>query len=304
MQMTLRSTLALTIAALSAAGCSDSTEPTDTVPRQLYYIAHSPGAYPYTRSIPRLFGVALDGSAPVSVIPDSVLAIHPIDVGFPPWISPDGKRIKVLSGDSIMTVDPFGAPLSIAPYPDSVPGYPGPALSPDGTTFAWFTRGFLNLAKVEGGAEWTKIYFDSLGPVLALPAWSRDGRTLAYVSHFTSQITGQPQDIRVWTRRLSDGFARPVATLDVVPVSLAWSQDGRWLTVGLDGEVHRLRTDGSGPVQVVFSGGEDWPSSSWGPRDSLLAIVTGNDLLVMHPDGTGARTVATGLWLWFASWRN
>ena len=193
----------------------------------------------------------------MSVIPDSVLAIHPIYVGFPPWISPDGKRIKVLSSDSILTVDPFGSLLSIVHYPDGVPGYPGPALSPDGTTFAWFTRGFLNLAKVEGGAGWTRIYFDSLGPVLDLPAWSRDGGSLAYVSYFTSQITGQPQDIRVWTRRFSDGFARPVATLDVVPVSLAWSQDGRWLTVGLDGEVHRLRTDGSGPVQVVFSGSTD-----------------------------------------------
>ena len=305
MPMMLRSTLALSIAALAAAGCSDSTEPTDTVSRQLYYIASSPGTYPYTLSIPRLFGSALDGSAPVSVIPDSVLALHPIYVGFPPWISLNGKQIKVQSGDSILTVDPFGRVLSIVPYPDSVPGYPGPALSPDGTTFAWFSRGFLNLSEVEGGG-WTRIYFDSLGPVLALPAWSRDGRSLAYVSYFTSQITGQPQDIRVWTRRFSDGFAMPVATLDVVPGSLAWSQDGRWLTVGFDGEIHRLRTDGTGPIQVVFYGSTTWwPSSSaWGPRDSLLAIVSGDRLLVMHPDGTAARLVAAGGGLWFASWRN
>jgi hypothetical protein len=308
MPMMLRSALALGLAVLSATGCTDSTEPVETVPRQLYYITYGSGSYPYTSGGLKLFGLALDGSGPVQVIPDSTLAGISLDPYFPPWISPDGQQIMVLGntdsiGDAFMTLDPFGAVLSLTRYPDSV-RY-GAALSPDGDQLAWFANGFLNVAEVDGSGI-TKIYFDSLGPVLSGAAWSRDGGSVAYVSYFFSQTTGAPQDIRVWTRRFSDGFARPVATISSIPDGLAWSRDARWLTfITSDGEIHRVRTDGAGSEQVVYGGGTaPARSSSWGPRDSLLAIATGETILVLRPDGTGARTVATGIWLQSAAWRD
>lgn len=302
--MPRRSNLVLLLAVLALAGCSDSTGPVDTVPRQLYYIAWSGGAYPYPSGSAKLYGSALDGSSPVQVIPDSILARFYLLDGSPPWVARDGRRITVFTGAGFLTVDPLGSILAVSPYPDSAPIYPGTGLSPDGNQLGWFEHGFMMLADVESG-QLTRIYFDSLGPALEKLAWSRDGRSVAYVSYFNSQLTGQPQDIRVWTRRFSDGFARPVATLSAVPGSLAWSQNGRWLTNTMSGDVLRVRTDGRGAPQVVYAAGSDLAvSSAWGPGDSLLAIAAGRNLLVLRPDGGGSRVVNFGGGVSYAAWRN
>lgn len=309
MPTTRRTLSILPLAALAALGCSDSTDPVETVPRQLYYITSYVPTSPYPSGVSRLFGVALDGSQPVQVIPDSIVAPLRLTEVFPPWISRDGKQIKVVawpsdSGVALVTVDPFGTVLSKTPYPDSVPFYPRPALSPDGTTFAWFNAGYLITAPAAGGPQ-TKIYFDSLGPVLSETSWSRDGRSVAYLSYHTSQTTGAPQNIRLWTRRFSDGFARPIATLSSIPSNLSWSQDGRWLTFGSGGDIQRVRTDGSGPTQVVYDGGTiPAVSASWGPGDSLLAITRSASILVVRADGSGGRVVVTGSNLLYSAWRN
>lgn len=309
--MTLRSTLSLTIAVLAAAGCSDSTEPTETVPRQLYYFASSPSSYPYTSGYTRLYGAALDGSSPISVIPDSILARYPIWSYFPPWVSPDGTQIKVIIirwsaldyRATILTVDPFGAVLSEIPFPDSVPTSPRPTFSPDGTRLAWYTPGFLNISTLDGVIQ--KINFDSLGSSSGEVAWSRDGGSVAFATWHHLQIDpATPTDVRLWVRRLSDGFTRPLPLHGAVSAP-AWSRDGKWLTVTAGGSIHRRRADGTGSEQVLYDGGVVGASSSaWGPGDSLLAIAAGSGIVLIHPDGGGAWTMPVGSYQQHVAWRD
>lgn len=300
----------LLLLALALIGCSDSTEPAETVPRQLYYIKGS-GSYPYSPWYDRLYGLALDGSGSVQVIPDSTLAKFNLNQYFPPWISPDGRQIKLITGysdstASILTVDQFGSVLSVIPFPDGVPFDPRAAFSPDGTRLAWFGKGYLNLAAVDGSGI-QKIYFDSLASFAGGDvAWSRDGRWLAYATwHYSQLAPYTPMDIRLWTRRLSDGFARPIANLGEVAQLPAWSRDGRWLTFISGGEIHRVRSDGSGTEQVVYAdASRPAQSASWGDGDSLLAVAAVPGIVLIRPDGGGQRTLLTVQGgLMFVSWR-
>lgn len=302
--------LALPLAALMTVGCSDSTDPVEVVPRQLYYIAWNSGAYPYISGDLKLYGLALDGSSPVPILPDSVRAKVKLNENFPPWISRDGQQIKLISGytdstASIITVDQFGGLLSIVPFPDSVPFSPRPTFSPDGTRLAWYTRGFLKIAAVDGSGI-QKINFDSLGSSSGEVAWSSDGGSVAFVTWHALQIDpNTPTDVRLWTRRLADGFTRPVATLVDAAGAPAWSRDGKWLTVTVEGSVHRLRADGSGTEQVLYDGGlAGARMSAWGSGDSLVAIVAGNRLLLIHPDGGGARAMPQTGYLSSVAWRD
>lgn len=306
--MTQRSLLALSLMGLGLVGCSDSTDPTETVPRQVYYAAYT-GAPSYDVV---LYGAALDGSTPRPVIEDTLAGGWQVSTFLRPWISQDGSQIKVLVGKtgfgySIATVDPFGELLSLIPYPDSAPVWDQrPSLSPDGTLLAWFADGYLQLADVDNSPV-QKISVDTLSGSTGDVAWSRDGKSVAFVTWHVTQVQPDvPVDIRVWTRRLSDGFTRPVATLSDVASAPAWSRDGRWLTITSGGGIHRLRVDGSGSEQVVYDGGTlAAQTSAWGPGDSLLAIATGSGVLLLRPDGTGIRTLDSGKFnLEFATWRD
>lgn len=308
MPMTLRRALALGLAVLSATGCTDSTEPAPAVPRELYYVAYT-GAPSYRTM---LYGAALDGSLPKPVIEDTIPGGWGVSGDVAPWISRDGSEIKVLVRkvgyrQSIATVDPFGELLSIVPTPDSAPSwFQRPSLSPDGTVLAWFADGYLQLANLDNSPV-QKIPVDTLSGSTGDVAWSRDGKSVAFVTWHATQVDPDtPTDVRLWTRRLSDGFTRPVATLVGAAGAPAWSRDGRWLTVTAGGSIHRLRVDGGGSEQVVYDGGMlGAQTSSWGPGDSLLAIATGTGVLLLRPDGTGARTLVSGKsGLGFATWRD
>ncbi len=303
-----RFVLGLTLPAFALLGCSDSTDPAPTVPRQLYYAAYN-GAPPYHVV---LYGAALDGSLPKPVIEDTIPGGWWVQTPLAPWISRDGSQIKVLVekrgfGYSIATVDPFGEVLSLIPYPDSAPIWgPRPSLSPDGTRLGWVFGGYLHLANLDNSPV-QKIMIDTLSGSTGDVAWSRDGKSVAFVTWHATQVNPYtPTDIRLWTRRLSDGFTRPVATLDEVADAPAWSRDGRWLTITSGGSIHRLRVDGGGSEQVVYDGGMLRAyTSAWGPGDSLLAIATGSGVLLLRPDGTGARTLVSGKSnLDYATWRD
>ncbi|MEZ4412402.1 MAG: hypothetical protein R2910_05410 [Gemmatimonadales bacterium] len=199
---------------------------------------------------------------------------------------------------SFATLDRFGTLLSVVPYPDGVPvSYPRPALSPDGTQLAWIAGQVpsLHIANLDGTLV-QDIRFDSLTSASGDVAWSSDGRSVAYVTWHTDRLIPYPYqytNIRLVTRRLSDGFTRPVAALASTAGAPAWSRDGRWLTITAGGSIHRVRADGNGSEQVLYDGGlVGARSSAWGPRDSLVAISAGSGVVLLHPDGGSPRTLA------------
>lgn len=302
--MTPRRALVLLLAVLAPLGCSDSTEPSATVPMALYYIS-----WPYSDS-PQLYAVALDGSSPVPLLSDSLRDVYEVTPYFPPWVSTNGDAVKVLAWSAsgaweLLKLNQFGELQSTEPYQPVAGsmyfyGY-DPPLAPDGTRRAWFSGGYLNISNADGtGLQQT--YFDSLGVFSGNVAWSRDGKWLAYSMGLRDDFNVYVvRNTRLWILRLSDGFKRPVTSMDRGGSELAWSRDGKWLTFRSGTGINRVRTDGDFSEQAVFIGAVG--SHAWGPEDALIAFEgSSSGLTVIRADGSGARRVAEGEYVESFAW--
>jgi dipeptidyl aminopeptidase/acylaminoacyl peptidase len=272
------------------------------VPRQLYYIGNS-GAPDFHTT---LYGAATDGSLPLPLVVDTLADGAWLQDWFRPWVSRDGREIKVLVwrsdvGLAIATLDPLGAPLDRTPYPRGAPtccGYWGSEISPDGTHLVWIDRWSSGVPSIQvadlGGGSVQRFRLDTLTDASSDVAWSSDGRSIAYVAWRPTQVSPYVTDVRLIIRRLSDGFTRPVAVLAGSGAAPAWSHDGRWLTVTVGGDIHRVRADGSGSVKVLYNGGQaEALYAAWAPGDSLVAVLTVSGVVFLHPDGGGARPLVT-----------
>ena len=152
------------------------------------------------------------------------------------WTSPttflytaDGKikRRGVSGGDA--AVVPFTAEFLLqrdtyavkrrqfdAPGPVPVRGIVKPVISPDGTRVAFAALGDIWTMKV--GGEPARVTHDRF--LDTDPAWSPDGRRLAF-----SSDRGGGMD--VWTYDLEAGAARQLTQLPTSDMAPAWSPDGR-----------------------------------------------------------------------------
>lgn len=110
----------------------------------------------------------------------------------------------------------------------------------------------------------------------AEPAWSPDGRRLAYVA----AGSGGASDLFVIDQ---DGThaGRITWSADVDETSPSWSPDGKRLVVERSGTIVTVRADGTGE-RVLASGWEP----AWSPGGRLIAFSNGADLYVV-PVGKG-----------------
>jgi acylaminoacyl-peptidase len=108
-----------------------------------------------------------------------------------------------------------------------------PRISPDGSEVVYVRRwsdlesdrrcANLWLIDIESGAQRplsTGVHND------ASPRWSRDGRSLAFVSN----RDGSPQIYRRW---MENGETAKLTQLPRPPAGLAWSPDGRWISFAM-----------------------------------------------------------------------
>ncbi len=213
--------------------------------------------------------------------PDSVLAEGEDIFPFRPSWLPNGDMIYAADGQirrrtpaGVTTTIPFtlSVPVTRPSYRkrqrdyDSVARKPvigigSPALSPDGTQVVFRALNALWLLAV--GGKSTRLVSD--GYWVCDPAWSPDGKTLAY-------STDRGGTLDIWLRDMATGGERQLTRHKDAALSAAWSRDGKALAfLDQNGSLHTVGV-ATGTVRQVF--GPIWEPGkpTWSPDGKTLAL--------------------------------
>ncbi len=152
-------------------------------------------------------------------------------------------------------------------------------------------------AKMGRGRELFSATFDGfdqrrhtrLGVTIMSPAWSPDGRYIA----FTGFQEGQAD---VFILDLTDDSIRPFWTAPGVDQAPDWSPDGRWIafssSVEGNAEIYIRRFDGSEMRRLTYSRAIE-TSPSWSPTGHEIAFVSDRlgspQVFIMDADGSNQR---------------
>lgn len=132
------------------------------------------------------------------------------------------------------------------------------------------------------------------------PAWSPDGRKLAFARHDPWNLSG---DLEIWTMNADGSGARQLTANAVDDDFPAWSADGTKIVfrrtdrqTGLVADLYVMGADGTGEAPLVDSPGIDgWPS--WSPDGTTIGFSSNRtgtfEIYTISPDGTGLRQVTT-----------
>jgi Tol biopolymer transport system component len=142
-----------------------------------------------------------------------------------------------------------------------VVGIGSPALSPDGSQVVFRALNALWLLPLGGKAK--RLVDD--GFWVCDPAWSPDGKTLAY-------STDRGGKLDIWLRDMASGAERRLTTHKDAAVSAAWSRDGRTIAfLDQNGSLHTVDLAG-GQIRQVFGAIWEPGKPTWSPNGKTLAL--------------------------------
>jgi serine/threonine protein kinase/Tol biopolymer transport system component len=225
-----------------------------------------------------------------------------------PAIAPDGRYVVYLQreGDNTsLWVRQVATSSNVKIVDKTVGGYLGPSVTPDGSyvDYDWFPADVAATAMPAGPQLWRVPFLGGtprklLENVWTRPAWSPDGRQMAFVrvdvaadadSLVIADANGVNQRVLATRRRPKGGFvsAFVVGTSNIVPRP-AWSPDGRVIALfgaALDGATPQL--------QVVFvdvaTGTETPRPTQGGFVPTGIAWLGSTALLLSQPKISGGR---------------
>lgn len=142
-----------------------------------------------------------------------------------------------------------------------VVGLGSPALSPDGQSIVFRALNDLYWLPVGGGRA-KPLTQDGFSKVD--PAWSPDGKTLAY-------STDRGGSLDIWLRDMATGQTRQLTRFRDAAVSSAWSRDGKSIAFLSQNGGLFVADAATGDTRRVY--GDLWEPGkpSWGPDDKTIA---------------------------------
>jgi Tol biopolymer transport system component len=134
-----------------------------------------------------------------------------------------------------------------------------------------------------------KVYRPPFDDAPLTPAWSPDGRLLAFVPGAARRGVWVMQGDGSRRKRLTPGKGDPLFP--------SWSPDGKWIVFAdlrrAGSQLHDIyvvRSDGSGPKRLTRSGAEE-THPAFAPNGGEIAYERGRDLWLMRADGSRQRRV-------------
>ena len=192
-----------------------------------------------------------------------------------PDISPDGRQIVYssrASGQADVYLLRVGGARAINLTEGSTSDDLQAAFSADGERIAFRSERdgggiFVMGSTGESVRRITSAGFD--------PAWSPDGKTIAYATEGVLNPYARHTTSELWTAPVATGQAKKIFAGDAVQP--AWSPDGRriafWSNIGGQRDLWTIAAEGGTPVAVTADAATDW-SPEWSPDGRSLYFST------------------------------
>ena len=224
------------------------------------------------------------------------------------WAGGKLRRLDVASGrsdvipfkitDSRAVIDPPRPPQVVAPDSVITRMPRGAVVSPDGAAVVFETLGKLWIKPMAGGAP--RRLTAEAEAMEAYPAWSRDGKRIAYV-RWTDLGLGEIRSAAndgsgaITVTRQSGHYARPQFSPDGKTIVFEKSEGGGLVSTRNSAEpgVYRVPSGGGEAVRVV----RDGQHPQFGASNDRLFVVTGGDkarLVSFDLNGEARRVHAEG----------